>query len=149
MPSPHPLKEVFQRTSYRVRLPRGGSAVIRVDEPLPEELWPLLPAGDASWGFITACNPLGQTRPHAINRRAMRALRDVLHERMPDAILCAGFGALGGWREPSLFVAGVEFDRLERLMQRFDQLAILRGKGHGRALLHWAPWLEHADPYRR
>lgn len=148
MPSPHPLQEVFLRTSYRVRLARGGSAVIRVDAPLPEALRPLLPSADAPWGFITACNPRGQTRPPAINRRAMRALRDALRQQAPGAILRAGCGVLGGWRESSLFAAGVPFHVLEQLMQRFDQLAIVRGKGSGEARLHWSPWLEHTEPYR-
>lgn len=148
MPSQHPLQEVFLRTSYRVRLPRGGSAVIRVDEALPEALWPLLPGTDAPWGFITACNPRGRTRPPSINRRAMRALRDALRQQAPDAILRAGCGVLGGWRESSMFAAGVPFDVLEQLMMRFDQLAIVRGRGRGPARLHWSPWLEHTEPYR-
>lgn len=146
MPSPHPLQEVFLRTTYRVRLPRGGYAAIRVGEPLPDALLQLLPDAGASWGFITACNPYGQTRPRQSNRRAMRALRDAFRECAPAAVLRAGHGTLGTWREPSLFASGVSFEMLDVLMQRFEQLAIVHGNGAGPARLHWSPWLEHGGP---
>jgi hypothetical protein len=148
MPSPHPLQEVFLRSSYRVRLREGGSRAIRVGQPLPGALLSLLPDADATWGFITACNPLGQPRPRSSNRIAMRALRAALRERAPAASLCAGHGVLGKWREPSLFVIGAEFTVLEELMLRFNQLAIVHGRGAGPARLHWSPGLEHTQPPR-
>lgn len=146
MPTPHPLQEVFHRTSYRVRLPRGGTAVIRIGQPLPDALLPLLPDTDATWGFITACNPHGQTRPRQINRRAMHDLLDALREHAPGATLRAARGVLGHWREPSLFVTGIEFPVLDMLMQQFNQLAIVFGHGPGPARLHWSPGLEHTQP---
>ncbi|MBB6182986.1 DUF3293 domain-containing protein [Oleiagrimonas soli] len=148
MPTSHPLHEIFHRTSYRVRLRRGGVAVIRVGESLPPALLNTLPESDTPWGFITACNPRGQTRPRESNRRAMHMLRNALREQAPNARLCAACGALGSWREPSLFVVDASHSVLDQLMQRFDQLAIVRGRGASPAELHWSRWVQHVmdDP---
>ncbi|GAB3040669.1 hypothetical protein GCM10027285_27290 [Oleiagrimonas citrea] len=126
-----------------MRLGEGGVAVIRVDNPLPQALLNMLPEPDTAWGFVTACNPHGRTRPRESNRRAMRQLRDALRKEAPDATLRAACGALGSWREPSLFVIGADFALLDSLMQRFNQLAIVRGRGAACAELHWAQWVQH------
>ncbi len=149
MPSSHPLGDVFLRTTYYVRPPAGGRAAVRIGEPLPRPLRMLLPDDNAVWGFITACNPRGLTRSPTHNRRAMRALRDAFREHAPQACLRAGYGALGTWREQSLFVTGVSLALLDTLMQQFDQLAIVHGRGDQPARLKWSPHLAHAVPAPR
>jgi hypothetical protein len=145
MPMHHPLKEVFTRTAYRVRLASGGCATIRVGESLPTALLALLPGTDSPWGFITACNPHGQTRPHTFNRRAMRALYRTLRTHVPETCLHGGCGVLGKWREPSLFVTGADFGMLDELMLHFNQLCFVRGRGSEPAALRWSPGLQHVD----
>lgn len=138
MATPHPLEDIFLHADYRVRLPRGGHATIRVGDPLPAALARLLPASDAGWGFVTAWNPRGETRERRANRMAQRELRDTLRDHHPEARLHAGLGTLGDWREPSLFVAGIGITALDELMLHFGQLAVVYGHGTERAALRWA-----------
>ncbi|GAP67241.1 hypothetical protein MBSD_n2558 [Mizugakiibacter sediminis] len=134
MPASEALRRAWLATQYRVRLPRGGYAAIRIGAPLPAALRPLLVAEDEPWGFITAWNPRAQARGRAANRAAQRALLQALRERGARLRAGTGVGA-DGWREPSLFALGIDFDALDALAARFEQAAIVRGRGGGRAEL--------------
>lgn len=139
MPPAHPLEDIFRQADYRVRLSRGGYASIRIGQPLPAALHCLLPEPGAGWGFITAWNPRGKPRERADNRIAQRELRDTLRREHPASRLRAGIGTLGPWREPSLFVAGIDAAALDALMLRHDQLAVVHGIGVRPAGLRWSP----------
>jgi len=139
MPRAHPLEDLFLRAAYRVRLAHGGFATIRIGDPLPATLAGLLPWPGAGWGFITAWNPRGEARDRSANRMAQRELREALRSAYPEARLHAGLGTLGDWREPSLFVAGIGASALDALMLRFDQLAVVSGRGPEAATLRWSP----------
>src|SRR5690242_21823418 len=127
------LLAAYCRSAYRVRLPSGGAATIRVGEPLPVRLQPL--AEDRDWGFLTAWNPRSRPQPPALNRKAQRRL---LADLRADASLEA-YPAMGqgtdGWREPSFWIVGIGPDALERLGDRYGQNAWLAGHGAGPAEL--------------
>lgn len=139
------LVTLYERTQYRVRLPRGGHAVIRVHRPLPEPLRPLLPDPAATWAFITAWNPHSQRLSAAVNRARQHRLLEWLNQREPVPRIAAGIGVgpadVEGrrWREPSLFVAGIDREHADALMQVFEQHAVVLGTGDGPATLHWNP----------
>jgi hypothetical protein len=134
MSAPDSLRQVWLDTEYRVRLRRGGYAVIRVDARLPEPLREFLHDECAPWGFVTAWNPHAQPAPRAFNREHQRELRDALLAL--NARCRAGIGVGKDWREPSLFVTGLDFEALDTLARRFGQAAIVRGSGFGIAELH-------------
>lgn len=134
MPIPPDTLRNFLNTEYRVRLPRGGWTVIRIGEPLPHALHDKVKDGHAPWGFITAWNPFAQRTSRERNRAAQRELLAAL--RALGAALRAGVGAgRDGWREPSLFVTGLNFDAMDVLGHHFEQAAIVRGTGYGEAEL--------------
>lgn len=137
MPIPPGALRAFLDTDYRVRLRRGGWTVIRIDAPLPSVLHACVKEPGMPWGFITAWNPLAQMTSRASNRPAQRELLSAL--RQLGAVPCAGVGVGSGgkndWREPGLFVTGLDFATLDALGRRFRQAAIVRGVGHGPAEL--------------
>lgn len=135
MPVSDDLRRAWRATQYRVRLPQGGHAAIRIGAPLPAALHPLLREDDEPWGYVTAWNPHAQPRDRATNRTAQRALLDAASVLGARVRAGAGVGA-DGWREPSLFVLGLDFATLDALAARFAQAAIVRGRGTGRAELH-------------
>ncbi|MFC4526443.1 DUF3293 domain-containing protein [Dyella halodurans] len=128
------LLAAYRATAYRVRLPGGGRATIRIDLPLPDPLpdW----VGDLHWGFITAWNPRSQQRARPDNRCAQRKLLGAVQEHAATIAVHAAIGVGGdGWKEPSLFVIGPDPDLLDRLAQRFGQNAYVHGQGHAAAQL--------------
>ncbi len=140
------LIALYERTHYRVRLPRGGHAVIRIHRPLPAALQALLPDPGATWAFLTAWNPYSQLLPADINRRRQRRLLARLRQMRPaPSCIAAGVGigpvdADGRrWREPSLFVAGIDGGRIDALMHAFEQHAVVLGAANRPATLHWHP----------
>jgi hypothetical protein len=137
MHAPAEVREIFRVADYRVRLPGGESASIHIHKPLPVPLVALLPGPRAAWGFITAWNPGAASRSRQENRAAQRDLRDALLGIVDIQAIHPGVGSAPGWREPSLFVAGIACRDLDLLMLRFDQLAVVRGDGAGRAALRW------------
>lgn len=128
MPLPEAIWRAWRETDYRVRLARGGCAVIRVGQPLPAALRGFLHGPDEPWGFVTAWNPVSVAQPRFANRMRQRELRDVLRAQGFRFLAGAGVGP-DGWREPSLFVCGIDFDTLDALSRRFRQAAIVRGGG--------------------
>lgn len=127
------LLRAYRRSAYRVRLATGGAATIRIGEPLPTALRPL--AGNRDWGFFTAWNPRSRPQSAATNRAAQRRL---LADLRADAGLvlhpAVGLGT-EGWREPSLWIVGIDAAALERLAERYGQNAWLQGHGAGVAEL--------------
>ncbi|WP_049622552.1 DUF3293 domain-containing protein [Frateuria defendens] len=129
------LLAAFLDTDYRVRLPRGGTATIRIGAPLPETLRML--AGGRPWGFLTAWNPGSVPQPRPVNRQAQRRLLADLRARA-DVELRAGLGVgRDGWREASLWVLGLDEDALAGLGRRYRQHAWLYGRGDAPARLRW------------
>lgn len=139
------LIALYERTQYRVRLGRGGCAVIRIHQPLPASLQVLLPNPQATWVFITAWNPLSQRRPAGINRLHQRRLLARLRQLEPVPCIAAGVGvgpadAHGQrWREASLFAAGIAMASVDDLMREFQQHAVVCGHGHEPAELRFTP----------
>ena len=136
MPIPPETQRAFLDTGYRVRLPQGGCAVIRIGAPLPRGLQALLHDEREPWGFITAWNPLAQQASRARNRERQRELLAALRGLGTAPRAGVGVGTVEpAWREPSLFVTGLDFDTLDALAHRFEQAAIVRGIGFGMAEL--------------
>jgi hypothetical protein len=133
------LVAAYQATDYRVRLARGGWASIRIGEALPADLLPMV--GDQPWGFITAWNPMSQPLPRQRNRAAQRLLLKALGSQLAATALhpAMGVGSNGLWREPSLFVVGLDGDALDRLAHRFEQRAYVYGQGSLPARLRLMP----------
>jgi hypothetical protein len=140
MPVPPEKLQQFREAEYRVRLPRGGCAMIRIGESLPRALHGCVEDERAPWGFITAWNPFAQPASRERNRAAQRELLAALCERGARMRAGTGVGKPVGagqkrWREPSLFVTGLDFAALDALGRRFEQAAIVRGTGDGIAEL--------------
>jgi hypothetical protein len=120
------LLDAYRATVYRVRLPAGGCAPIRIGAPLPPSLTALLDPVEP-WGFLTAWNPGSVPRARAANRAAQHALLAAL--RPLARLVRAGIGVgLDGWREPSLWVTGVPLPELHRLACERGQLAFVHGE---------------------
>jgi hypothetical protein len=129
------LYAAYLSTDYRVRLTRGGWAVIRIDHPLPSSLQPL--AADRPWGFITAWNPQSEPVPRAQNQVAQQALLAALRA-LPETMLIrpgAGVSGDGSWREPSLWVVGPDDAQLDSLARVFAQVGYVYGIDGGPARL--------------
>lgn len=129
------LLAAYQATDYRVRLARGGCAVIRIGQRLPASLASL--AQDRPWGFITAWNPRSQVVSIAQNRAAQRQLLGALRTLAGTALIRPAVGAAvtGAWREPSLWVVGPDIERLDPLAIRFGQFGYVHGQRDGVAML--------------
>lgn len=138
MPSPS-LTALYEHAQYRVRLASGGHATIRIGQVLPAPLVDVLPQTDAPWAFVTAWNPRSRPQPVLANRIRQRRLLAALRQQPSPPRLMAGVGvgAHPPWREPSLFVVGLPFAALDRLMHPFRQHAIVRGCGAHPTRLHW------------
>ena len=135
MPLPESIRRAWRETDYRVRLPHGGYASIRCGQPLPAPLLAWLPRATAPWGYITAWNPAGVRLQPRDNRIRQRRLRDELKADRYLYYVGTGVGT-NNWREPSLFVPGITYPRLDALAHRFGQLGVVRGTGAGPAELH-------------
>jgi hypothetical protein len=128
------LLAAYRATEYRVRLPGGGWAAIRIGAPPPAALRTLIDA--RPWGFITAWNPYSRPLPRDANRLAQRALLAELRALPDIAAIRAGCGAgPDGWREPSLFVSGARTGALDTLARRYEQNAYVHGHGAAPARL--------------
>jgi len=131
------IRRAWLETEYRVRLRRGGYAVIRISAPLPAPLHEFLRDERAPWGFITAWNPHAKKTSRERNRTAQRELLTALRGFGIEPRVGIGVGTgKYDWREPSLFVTGLNFETLDALAHRFGQAAIVRGIGFGIAQLH-------------
>lgn len=129
------LTAAYRASGYRVRLPRGGWATIRIDQPLPEPLQQLV--GSHAWGFITAWNPRSQPRARQVNRMAQRQLLTALRALPATGAIRPGIGVGNGWREPSLFAIGPGVETLDRLARFHEQHAYVHGRARETARLRW------------
>ncbi len=130
------LRAAYLATDYRVRLPQGGVARLRIGAPPPGALLAL--THGVPWAVITAWNPQSQPVPRARNRSAQRALLAELRAS-PDvrAIRAAAGVGADGWREPSLLAIGLDADAARVLCSRYGQLAFVAGVGEAPPQLHW------------
>ncbi|RUL79815.1 DUF3293 domain-containing protein [Dyella choica] len=127
------LIAAYRDTDYRVRLPLGGFASLRVDAPVPDPLRMLV--GAHSWAFMTAWNPCSQVRPRHQNHVAQQALLAVLR-KLPSALaIRPAIGVGGNWHEPSLFIVGPVLAETDALAQQFLQNAYVHGLADGYARL--------------
>jgi hypothetical protein len=126
MPLAAELLDAYRSSAYRVRLPSGGVAEIRIGALVPEALLALLCDRAEPWGFVTAWNPGSRPAARLANRAAQRAL---LAQLRPVVRLVRSGVGIGrdGWREPSLWVAGIPHETLHALARRFGQLALVCG----------------------
>jgi hypothetical protein len=135
MPLPESIRRAWTETDYRVRMSCGGYVSIFCGSPLPLSVLALLGREDEPWGYITAWNPAGVRLPLETNRTRQRRLRD---ELKGDRFRYYGGIGVGpsDWREPSLFVPGISFAKLDALARHFGQLGVVRGVGTEPAELH-------------
>lgn len=127
------LLAAYRGSAYRVRLPHGGTAAIRIDQPLPPPLQQL--AGPRSWGLITAWNPRSHPLPVTANRAAQHRLLAEARTLTGVSIHAAVGVGTDGWREPSLWLIGIEHTALDELGDRYHQQAWLYGCGNAPAQL--------------
>jgi len=128
------LHAAYLATAYRVRLPRGGWATIRIGEIPPAGLLAL--AGPHPWGFVTACNPRSRPLPRQRNRLAQRRLLAELRALPSARAILPGLGVGDrGWREPSLFVVGPAPEALDKVASRHEQNAYVHGQARTPARL--------------
>jgi len=137
------LLAAYGATEYRVRLARGGYAVIRIDQPLPLELRSLAQA--FPWGFVTAWNPRSESAPRANNRQSQRALLAQLRALPETVAIRPGLGVAGDgrWQEPSLWVIGPSTASFDALAQRFGQFGYVHGEDASPAQLRLLPLAGH------
>jgi len=122
------LLAIYYASTYRVRLSQGGTASLRIGQPLPASLLDLV--GAAPWNFVTAWNPRSLARPRASNRQAQRQLMSELRQRDDVLVIRAGVGeGQTGWREASLFVVGPDRATMDGLAEAYAQNAYLHGIG--------------------
>lgn len=135
------LLAAYRATDYRVRLPRGGWAAIRIDHALPPALLAL--SGNRPWGFITAWNPHSRPLSLARNRAAQRMLLAALRTLPQTTQVRTGVGVSpdGRWREASLWVVGPSVATLDELAQRFGQFGYVHGEASSPARLRLVPGL--------
>jgi hypothetical protein len=133
------LLQAYRDTDYLVCVDRVEWACIRVDQTLPDVLQRQV--GAASWGFITAWNPLSEAPAASPNLAAQRALFADLQALGQISIFAAiGIGiGFSGWHEPSLFVIGPEQQTLDTLARRYRQHAYVCGRGAEPAHLRVVP----------
>jgi hypothetical protein len=139
--TPEGLLQAFAQTDYRVRLDaddvvvRVGCGHDRLDRSLDGR----------DWTIITAFNPGARPGDDGDNRRR--------HERLCDDARQSGFETRpsvnrdpsGRWPdEPGLLIVGLNADARAQLARRFDQAAVLIGRGGdiARLELHGPGWPE-------
>ena len=130
------LDAAYRSTHYRVRLPDGRTARIRLDAPNP---WmrAYLAAPDTTWAYLTACNPGSKVLPAPENKLRQRALADRLIAADYDFHAGVGEGCPpGAWpAEPSYWVIGIDRAATEALASHCEQVAYLFGRSSGAATL--------------
>ena len=122
------LVEAYRETLYRVTLPSGGTADVRVGRPSPALDAALVEAGAAAWGFVTASNPAPRTLSRALNARRLRALWQRAGRGGRPVWPAVGLGHSGGPSERGVVVLAVSEGDLIGLGRAFGQLAVVCGR---------------------
>lgn len=99
---------------------------LRIDTPSEALKRLYASSGYACGVFITAYNPLGQVRSHAVNEVAHARLGAELHALAIEVMEGAGADPTGAWpEEKSVFVLGVDLEAAQTLGIRYHQDAIV------------------------
>ncbi len=120
--------EAYRATTYRVSLPSGATADVRIGEQPPGLDAALAAAGAKSWGFVTASNPAPRTLSQALNARRLRALWRRARRGRRGVWPAVGLGHSGGRSERGVVVLGVSEADLLGLGRAFGQLAVVHGR---------------------
>jgi hypothetical protein len=136
---PPALFAAYTATLYEINAPTG-TALIRIGQPVPEELHALAFHWDRL-AFITAFNPFSVTLSSDENLRRHQVLQgtvDVTGHRMLDG---AGRDTSGEWPpETSLAIFDATDDELDDWMLAFGQNAIVVGTRGGNVELRLHPY---------
>lgn len=137
----HALIALYRATHYDIALPDGRTATLHIGRIAPPELRDWIGAGTLAT-FLTACNPRSRNLSHAENAQRLETLRTCL--RALDCRFLEGVGHIPGedWREPSLFVSGLDLAGVDVLAQQFDQNAVITvvGDSDARLRIQRADW---------
>lgn len=129
------LLRVYAAAAYVVHAP-AGAFTIRIGRNSPEADAACLEAGEASWAFVSACNPMSRRLTNAENQKRHESLAQAVQVRGWHALPGEGRSDSGDWPpEASLFILGPARDEAARLGDEFGQLAIVWGAAGGRAEL--------------
>lgn len=133
------LLRAFEAAEYRVTLPGGAQALVRVGQASPLEA-ALAEAGASSFCIVTAFNPGGVARDAPLNEAAQRAL----DARLSDAGLswwpARNQAPGGGFVEPSRCVLGLDPAQAAAWGRAFGQVAVVWGEvGQAPRLVRCAP----------
>lgn len=130
------LLALYRRTHYDVTLPDGNTATLRIGASPPPPVAGWIGA-DAFAVYLTACNPHSLPLPDADNARRMSELRACLQRE--GGRWLEGEGSIPGepWREPSLLVAGIALERVDRIARDFGQNASVIVRPAALARLRW------------
>ncbi|NLO80373.1 MAG: DUF3293 domain-containing protein [Xanthomonadaceae bacterium] len=133
---PPELLAAYRATRYVVDTSPIGRFVLRIGQPsaAADRLCRLL--GQASWVYVTACNPRSRLLPPEENAARMAALERVLQAQGWRYFPGTGCGDDLNWPpEPSLLVPGVDRAQAVSLGRRFEQNAVVYGELGGPAQL--------------
>lgn len=120
---PEALLQAYQQTDYRVQ---GHSWSLRIGQPQPGLRHHYLRHAVHSACYLTACNPLGQAQPAALNLLRMQQLRQALQRAGWSWLEGQGVDPLGLWEaEDSLLIWGMDLSTAQAWGERWQQNAIL------------------------
>lgn len=124
---PEALLKSYTDAVYRVDF-APTPVFLRVGEACPELDLILERAGVRRFAFLSAANPGSAPLGEEENRDRHQRLLGRLKECGLPAVAGESYEAVsGGWREASLFVAGLEREAAVALAREFGQLALLAG----------------------
>ncbi len=123
------LVEAYHSTDYVIN---ELGFTLKIGEMHPElDQW-LKNKNYASWGFITAWNPLSKELSQAENKKRNASLEYQLKKQGYVYFSAEGKGKT--WQETSFFVLGISLHDVWALGQRYEQNAVLFGE-HEAALI--------------
>lgn len=129
------LIEAYHQTNYVVFVGKR-EVTIRIGE-VPQLFLDLIPeAAMSTWAFITAANPRSQQLPEEENTTRNGLLIDELACNCRMFLRGEGRGVARDWpAEKSVCIIGLTKAEATKLAKKFDQNAIVWGKGTGKAEL--------------
>lgn len=131
----HALLQSYIASLYELRLPGGRTrAVLCIGEAVPSGVSDWL-AAHPFGALITAYNPRSTPRAAIENRTAQHTLLQALREAGARWLPGVGRDLAGSWREPSLFVTGLDLAQIDALACRHSQNAVVLAHRQGCAEL--------------